>query len=725
MCAMKRLPPHSRLLFGAKMLVAALCAALPAHAQTPAPPTAPPPNAPPPPPIQPGATTPQASSADPASNAPGALFDNRLPMLDPAGGLLRFNGQTWDIQNNAIFRARFEKYLNTPEENGEQESAHRETLNRIITLLDPNNLKPQTLTDAYRLLARAAGYPGDSRLSDTLANAIYSVWGAKRNQAKMEEANHILEDENARLRRNMAVRASAEEFQRVPDGKVGKGGNAPAPPGPGQQATPPPPPGSGAPGSLTLSNNSSNPSSAPTNGGSGNSTNSTTAQLQLPGANPPLPGASDGTDAASKGSQSAQSTLAAQSANGIRIAGYAEKLVENSVQLKANSLKGGVSEMQSKIEYQSLLVQLFMQRRFHHVIIGARFYRALFGDGDSRLNLPESTQNPFSKGSGLPMTIATLESLCNEAIREVQTGVQAFHKLLEIGEIRSASERLRDALLVGEFLPEVRTLPFERKRKVLAFVQKTNQLLSAIEVKDYTLASELINGPQGLRLTAPDFDATKPVALIETARNAARLLLAKARNAAISGDKPGFETTLKEAAAIWPNNPELAEVAAKAFAQGDQMAQTLIELDQLIAQKNFRRIAEEAGRFLAATQTAPPEKQATLKKILEDFKSVEAALMAAQEMDRQGNPAGAWESVDRTAQKFPDDLQLNQARALYTTKAADFVRTVQTAQEREKRTELAPSLAWYLKAQRLYPKSDLAEEAVKRLKSQLVPEAAH
>jgi len=676
MHAMKRFPPHSRLRFGAKLLVAALCAALPAHAQTPEPAAAPPPNAPPPPPIQLGATTPQASGADPASNAPGALFDNRLPMLDPAGGLLRFNGQTWDIQNNAIFRARFEKYLNTPEENGEQESAHRETLNRIITLLDPNNLKPQTLTDAYRLLARAAGYPGDSRLSDTLANAIYSVWGAKRNQAKMEEANHILEDENARLRRNMAVRASAEDFQKVPDGKVGKGGNAPAPPGPGQQTPPPPlpppPPASGAPGSLTLSNNSSNPSSAPTNGGSG----------------------------------------------------IAEKLVENSLQVKANSLKGGVSEMQSKIEYQSLLVQLFMQRRFHHVIIGARFYRALFGDGDSRLNLPESSQNPFSKGSGLPMTIATLESLCNEAIREVQTGVQAFHKLLEIGEIRSASERLRDALLVGEFLPEVRTLPFERKRKVLAFVQKTNQLLSAIEVKDYTLASELINGPQGLRLIAPDFDATKPVALIETARNAARLLLAKARNAAISSDKPGFETALKEAAAIWPNNPELAEIASKAFAQGDQMAQTLIELDQLIAQKNLRRIAEEAGRFLAATQTAPPEKQATLKKILEDFKSVEAALMAAQEMDRQGNPAGAWESVDRTAQKFPDDLQLNQARALYTTKAADFVRTVQTAQEREKRAELAPSLAWYLKAQRLYPKSDLAEDAVKRLKSQLVPEAA-
>jgi hypothetical protein len=93
------------------------------------------------------------------------------------------------------------------------------------------------------------------------------------------------------------------------------------------------------------------------------------------------------------------------------------------------------------------------------------------------------------------------------------------------------------------------------------------------------------------------------------------------------------------------------------------MAQALLELEQLISQKNLRRIADEAGRFLAATQTAPAEKQAQLKQILTDFKSVEASLMAAQEMDRQGNPAGAWESVDKIAAKFPDDLQLNQARA--------------------------------------------------------------
>jgi hypothetical protein len=616
--------------------------------------------------------------------------------------LLRFNGQTWDINDNAIFRARFEKYLNTPEETGEEEKAHREILNKMIALLDPNRLKADTLSEAYRLLARAATYPGDSRLSDTLANAIYSVWAVKRNQSRMAEANQILEDENKRVRRNLAVRASEESFQP----KTEKAGKSAAAPNPAQNNAPPtaqPPPQNPPPQPSTLGINA--------NGGNVSAT----------GTGAPGSGAPTQPDP-SQAQQSAIENTAQGGAKAVAIAGYAEKLVNNALKIKANSLKGDLTEIQSKIEFQSLLVQLFMQRRFHHVVIGTRFYRALFSDGDSKLSLPESSQNPFNKGTGLPPTISTLESFANEAMRDVQTGVQAFHKLLQIGELRSASERLRDALLIGEFMPEIRTLPFERKRKVLSFVQKTHQLLSAIEVKDYTLAGTLLDGPKGLRELAPDFDATKPAALIETARNAARLHLAKARNAAISGDKAGFEAALKEAASIWPNNPELSEVAGKAFSQGDQMAQALLELDQLISQKNIRRIADEAGRFLAATQNAPAEKQAQLKQILTDFKAVEASLMAAQEMDRQGNPAGAWESVDKIAGKFPDDLQLNQARALYTTKAADFVRTIQTGQEHERRAEMATGLAWFLKAQRLYPKSDLADEAVKRLKTKLLSE---
>ena len=615
-------PNRTSSLLGSLCGILATLAPLPTQAQTPPPP--PPAGGPPQGPPQ-QAPQPAQASGDPSNSTAGALFDTRLPALDPSNGLLRFNGQSWDINNNAIFKARFEKFLSVPEETGEQEAAHRKILNEIILLLDPNNLKAQTLTDAYRLLARAAGFPGDTRLCDTLANAIYGVWQARRNQSQLAQANLILEEESARTRRNMTGRA-----------------------------------------------------------------------------------------------YSAADTLGAKAADALVQAGRAESMVENSARVKANDAKSALSELQSKVQYQGLLVQFFLQRRFHHVIIGTRFYRALFSDGDAKLNLPETTQTPFARGTGMPPTVTTLESLANEAIRDVQINVQAFHKLYELGELRSASERLRDALLVGEFMPELRTLPFERKRKVLRFYQTAAQFQSALEARDYSVALELLQGPNGLQQTAADFDSTKAKALIETARNAARLHLSKARNAAISGNKAAFEDSLKEAAAIWPNNPELQEIAAKSFQIGDAQAQALLEMEQLLAQKNFRRIAEDAGRFLAASQNADPEKQARLKEVLTEVKLLEGALMGAREMDRQGNPAGAWETVEQVAERFPDDLPAQQARALYTTKAAEFVRTIRNAQDHEKRAQTATALAWYLKALKLYPKSERAEEAARRLQTELL-----
>jgi hypothetical protein len=626
--------------------------------------------------------------------------------LDPSGGLIRFNGQTWSITDNAVFRSRFEKYLNTPEENGEEEKAHREILSRIIALLDPNVFKASTISDAYRLLAKAAGYPGDSRLSDTISNAIYAVWATKRNQARMAEANRILEEENEILRSNMGRRA-----QILADG-VQRGSretsSTPRQPAQGASTAPPPQPQAAPPPQPTPPGAGTNP---PPPGG-------------VPSPNPQSSGADPAAALAPPLPTADKLQANATSFGAVRIAGLAENLVENSFQMRANSLKGSVSEAQAKLEYQGLLVQLFLQRRFHHVVIGCRFYRAIFSDGDSKLQLPENNQMLFTKGTGLQATVSTIEALTNELMRDAQTSVQAFHRLFEFGELRSASERLRDALLVGEFMPEVRTVPFERKRRVLSFFEKVNRLSSAVQAKDYTLAQELLVGTDGIKSLAKDFDTAVPMAQIETARNAARMHLAKARNAAISGDKASFTAALEEAGKIWPNNPELQEVASKAFAASDQMSQALAELDQLIAQKNFRRIAEEAGRFLAATQTAPAEKQQQLKSILEDFKGIETALMASKELDRLGNAAGAWETLDKIAQKFPDDVQINQSRALYTTKAADFVRTVQNAREHEARSQLPSSLAWYLKAQRLYPKSALAEEAVQRLKTAVLPAAA-
>ena len=321
--------------------------------------------------------------------------------------------------------------------------------------------------------------------------------------------------------------------------------------------------------------------------------------------------------------------------------------------------------------------------------------------------------------SKLINSLSQIDALADEAIRDVNEGVDAYKFLLSQNELKSATERLAETFALGEFLPSVRLLSRDDKRKALLFSQKGNKLLAALEVNDLTGAEKLVHELQEM---AGDFDASKPLAKIETAKVASQMHLAKARNAAASGNNAAMEAELRAAGDIWPRNPALTEVGAKILDQTDLQQKAVTDFDQLASQKNFRQIYDDKMRFIAATAMFP-QKQEQLKEILEDMALVEAAIIRAQEIEKRGDVAGAWESAEAAAKKFPDDNKLNQARANLTTKASDFVRTFKQGEELEKNNQLGSALAWYLKALKQYPASDFAKEGVQRISAQILPDA--
>ena len=274
--------------------------------------------------------------------------------------------------------------------------------------------------------------------------------------------------------------------------------------------------------------------------------------------------------------------------------------------------------------------------------------------------------------------------------------------------------------MIGEYLPAVRTLDRDDKRRALSFVQKSNQLISAIEVKDFALAEKLV---AELSETAKDFDVSKPMAAIETAKQISAMHIAKARNAAVSGDKETLEAELKAATEIWPRNPALTEVSKMIFSQADVQSRALFDFDQLLSQKNYRQILDDRMRFIAATAMYP-EKQGQLRKVLEDMQVIETSIIQAQEIEKRGDYAGAWESAEKAFRNFPDDNKLNQVRANLTTKAADFVHAIRQAEELEQKEQPGSSLSWYLKAQNEYPASEFARQGVNRLTKQILPDAS-
>ena len=188
------------------------------------------------------------------------------------------------------------------------------------------------------------------------------------------------------------------------------------------------------------------------------------------------------------------------------------------------------------------------------------FYRAILA---RRLdpNLGNDTKELFVRSAGMAPTVSTLHSMANEAVRDVRKGSVPFDNLLANDELESATKRLAEAFTIGEYITDLRTLPRTRKRRALEFTQKTNQLISALDVRDYGLAEKLV---KEIRNLAKDFDWSKPSGLIEAKKVEVRFRVAAARNAALSGDRTDArEGTRRRLRRCGRKNPELADISAK------------------------------------------------------------------------------------------------------------------------------------------------------------------
>jgi len=585
-------------------------------------------------------SAPASSSGSDAPKQQGSFLGGDAPIFDPGTEIFTWDGHSWHATDNRLFQARFEKYLNAPEETTQQDRDYQQIISSILEDLAPGNATVANVDNAFRLLPKASAYEIDARLCDSIADAVYSVWRAQDAADRLARANDALEDERKVEEWNANVDAQDLSLDAPPPNK----------------------------------------------------------------------------DKAASDAYTKDENLKRD----MQMQPDTTRLAEILATIKANQAKKELSELQAKIDFQALLAQLFLQRRFQHVLIGTRFYRAIFTDGDTKLDVGKDAHDLFSDSTGLPPTVGTMDSMANEVIRDVREGVQAFQYLLSQHEMESASKRLAESFVTGEYLPEIRTLPRDQKRQALQFAQKSDQLISALEVKDYALAEKLVSE---LSVTATDFDTSKATAAIETAKQISSLHLAKARNAAVSGDRATLEDELKQATEIWPRNPELTKISGLIFSQSDVQQKALVDLDQLISQHNYREIYNDKMRFIAAAAMYP-DRQDQLRKVLNQMEVIETVMIQAQEVAKRGDYPGAWEAVEKTFRQYPDDSKLNEMRADLTTQAADFVRTLRTAEDLEQKDEVGSSLAWYLKAQKIYPASEFAQDGIQRLVKKVLPEAS-
>ena len=644
-----------------------------------------------------------------------------VPAFDPGSEVMSYDGKIWNINNNRLLRARFEKYLNAPAATSEADVAYRQTIDRILDLLSPGKASPQNIETAFSLLKKASEYRDDANLCRTMSDAIHSARRSLETVAKLKRENTLLEKELGKAEWNNQMAAQNRLLA--------------------------------TPGSTNISQ------LVQENIKIERDARMATAKRKLSDIGQTIQNNKlriATVELSTKGHLQAliMQYFATRRFEHVLIANRFYRAIypdgDNSIEVykkMVESLPVNKDAGQAKINAefdprvsgsQGVLDQQTStgagaDGKGTNVIInnntggGPARTGSSFAASGAKFGVENIGVESLTGGaavaaqtiSKLVSSLSQIDSLASEAIRDVNEGVDAYKFLLEEGELQSATERLAETFALGEYMPSVRLLSRDDKRRALEFTRKSNELLAALEVNDLTRAEKLV--PE-LEEIAEDFDPSKPLAKIETAKTISAMHLAKARTAAVSGDKATMETELRAAAEIWPRNPALAEVGNTIFTQSDVQQQAMNDFDRLLQQKNHRQIFEDQMRFIAAASLYP-EKQKQLAEVLEKMTMVEAAIMKAQEIANRGDAAGAWESAESAQKEFPDDNKLNQLRANLTTQASQFVQAINRAEELEKKDLPGSSLAWYLKARQIYPASSFAKAGIQRLGAKVLPDA--
>jgi tetratricopeptide (TPR) repeat protein len=373
-------------------------------------------------------------------------------------------------------------------------------------------------------------------------------------------------------------------------------------------------------------------------------------------------------------------------------------LLEARAKIKLNEIRENKMDDEGRTDFARYIKTLFVTHRYYHVILGADFYRALFNEGE------------------YPVDMADQVNVSLETNNQVTQTIEVFKYKVQKGDIAAAAEQLQEAFIANEFHPGLQGLARDDKEKVGDFLDKLDVLKNQLESRDF----EQVEGQiADIKKIAVDFDATKPLALVNGIKLESRLRLGKAKLLAQSGQLTQAMQEFQTAAEEWPGNPDLQTSASGFFNTEDLQNQSTTEFDRLVQDQNYREIFDKQLGFAPAVKGDATREQ-QLKDALMKVQKAEEASEKANLLVMNGDVDGAWETIEAAVKDWPDDMKLNKMLADLSGKSADFVSAINKAREAEAKQEMGYSLTWYVNAQSFYPASQIANDGIERVSKQIL-----
>jgi hypothetical protein len=373
-----------------------------------------------------------------------------------------------------------------------------------------------------------------------------------------------------------------------------------------------------------------------------------------------------------------------------------------------------VNAMQSRLEFQQLVVHLFDQGDYREAILGARFYRAMYGDLTAPLRLGSDVQEELAP-SGIPATMGHVESISSRVLSILHDGIEETRAFANNGMIDLAAKHLQSLYAYSSRSPEILTFPLDAKRKMLQRIGEQEDLHHFMDSKDYGKASALLK-----KMTAEfsDFDGSEFQSSIDGALSLSALHLRAAQDAENSGNESMMKAELRTAADLWPNNPDLFSVTSDLTLRAEARRQAESDFDRLFAAWDIETMESQYVRF-EMSFSADPARLMKLSEAHLSYSRWHDAGQKIKQLKAAKNLVGAWEAAEKTHQLYPEDAAIKQ---LALTQAAEVEPLVHGIKESALLAQRQPAsaLAHALTLRRDYPQSEFVEKQVLRLSAQLL-----
>lgn len=404
------------------------------------------------------------------------------------------------------------------------------------------------------------------------------------------------------------------------------------------------------------------------------------------------------------------------------IAANTSKIAEKKAKQGANEAASQASLPIAKLNYQSLVVGFLLQRRYDHAVIGARVYRHVFKDGNTRMDLEQDSDayRMFTGISGMPPTINTVDTMASNARRDVDQSIDAVYGALAQNKLGEATNRLIAAVAAGEFMQSVATFPTKERHRIADYWRLRKRSLTALNARDYDTVEQIAAEMKKMDV---DYDDSLLLSYTAGKKRQSNLALREAQKALREGKDEEFRKFITEAGTIWPRNPNL-DKGEEEIAKLDSYEPEKAEFRVLVERKDFRTIYNERSRFkVVATD---PELEKKYSEVIEHVARIDAMLAelkSVSQQDRTIGPCAAYEKLNDMKNKddrYAADKAFMDEYNRYASVAHDFVDAIRYAEDCEKRGEHGSALSSFYRARCFYPNSNLAKEGADRVTKVIV-----